>query len=280
MAATVIGLVGFLSSPAAQEPSLELVLERAAAYVEGFQLQLSGIVAEETYFQHVSHLRTDGSSSTTLRSDLILVKPSDVDRYVELRDVYEAGGHRIRERESRIEKMLHTPGEARRIDAILAQSARYNIGSVDRNINTPLMTLLFLTPDYQRRFRFSRAAKPAPVFTDARDGELNRAPTFRVNSEMWEISYQERGGNTIIRQPNRNRLPARGRFWINPVDGSVLISELLLNGGGVNATITVSYQTEPLMGFLVPIAMHESYLTQTQRITGRAEYGRFRPLRK
>ena len=37
------------------------------------------------------------------------------------------------------------------------------------------------------------------------------------------------------------------------------MSELVVDGGGVNATITVSYQSEPLMGFLVPVAMHESY---------------------
>ena len=37
----------------AQEPSLATVLERAGEYVAGFQRQLSGIVAEETYVQDV-----------------------------------------------------------------------------------------------------------------------------------------------------------------------------------------------------------------------------------
>jgi hypothetical protein len=40
----------------------------------------------------------------------------------------------------------------------------------------------------------------------------------------------------------------------------------------------VSYQTEPLMGFLVPIEMRESYVGKGERITGEAAYGRFRQI--
>jgi hypothetical protein len=42
--------------------------------------------------------------------------------------------------------------------------------------------------------------------------------------------------------------------------------------------VTVSYQSEPLMGFLVPVEMHESYLGRGERITGDASYGRFRTI--
>ena len=47
-----------------------------------------------------------------------------------------------------------------------------------------------------------------------------------------------------------------------------------------NATVTVSYQSEPLMGFLVPIEMRESYVRSGERITGHAVYGRFRLLKQ
>jgi hypothetical protein len=39
----------------AQDPPLNTVLDRAAAYITEFQQQLSGIVAEETYVQEVKH---------------------------------------------------------------------------------------------------------------------------------------------------------------------------------------------------------------------------------
>jgi hypothetical protein len=60
----------------------------------------------------------------------------------------------------------------------------------------------------------------------------------------------------------------------------VLISELIVDGGGVIATVTVSYQSEPLMGFLVPIEMRETYVRPGERISGHAVYSKFRPVRK
>ena len=59
----------------------------------------------------------------------------------------------------------------------------------------------------------------------------------------------------------------------------LLIIGLVVDGGGVIATITVSYQSEPLLGFLVPVEMRESYLRYPERITGHAVYGKFRPIR-
>jgi hypothetical protein len=118
------------------------------------------------------------------------------------------------------------------------------------------------------------------VFPDKQDSALNDAPVFRVSTEMWNVEYRERARHTIIRNVNGGDQPARGRFWIDPNTGAVLISELIVNGGGVLATITVSYQSEPLMGFLVPVQMHESYVRRDgERTTGEAEYGRFRPIR-
>lgn len=56
------------------------------------------------------------------------------------------------------------------------------------------------------------------------------------------------------------------------------MSELVITGQGVDATITVSYQSEPLLGFLVPVVMNESYEGNGERVVGTAIYGRFRRL--
>jgi hypothetical protein len=142
-----------------------------------------------------------------------------------------------------------------------------------------LLPLQFLGKTYQGRFQFTRVAKPRPVFAD--DGDRAAAAgVFRVTTEMWAIDYRERGRNTIIRRPNGEPQPVKGRFWIDPSNGAVLISEMIADGGGVLATVTVSYQSEPLMGFLVPIEMRESYVRAGERITGHAVYGRFRLLKQ
>ena len=289
LAFAVTALAGFLGAvrPAAQTPSLEDLLKRSAVYVSEFRRQLSGIVAEETYRQELTATSRISNSllvnpPRVLKSDLLLVKPGDADRYVELRDVFEKDGEPVRDREARLEALLRDPSgmAGGRIADIIAESAKHNIGGIQRNINTPLMALQFLDADHQPRFKFKHVDKRKPVFKDERDKAINDTPVFRVSTEMWTIEYQERDRNTIIRRPDGRDLPAHGRFWINPSDGAVLISELIVDGGGVIATVTVSYQSEPLMGFLVPIEMRESYVRSGERISGHAVYSKFRPIRK
>jgi hypothetical protein len=273
--------------PSGRAPELNDVLKRAAAYVERFHQQLSQIVSEETYAQTVADTsrRTDAMRlwpSRTLRSDLILVRSAAEDRFVELRDVFEVDGQPVRDRQARLERLLGASSRAAgsRIAAIIQESARYNVGTIRRNVNTPLLALMFLQDHYQDRFRFTHVTRDAPVFKESGDRELNEAPVFRVSTEMWTIEYQERRKATVIRTPSGGNLPARGRFWIDPSSGAVVISEMIVDAAGVVATVTVSYQSEPLLGFLVPIEMRESYLRDGERITGHAVYGKFRLLKQ
>lgn len=149
MAAVLVGLIA--AQPAAQAPSLDDVLQRSAAYVSEFRKQLSDIVAEETYRREIAKTARISNAfkvnpPRTLKSDLLLVKPDDSDRYVELRDVFEVDGAPVRNRESRLELLARAPSapSGASIASIVTESARYNIGSITRNINTPLMTLQFL----------------------------------------------------------------------------------------------------------------------------------------
>jgi len=282
-AALLVGIAA-VARPAAQAPSLDAVLKRAAEYVEKFRKQLSEIVAEETYRQEIVNtgrigMGVRGITARTLRSDLLLIRPPDADRHVELRDVFEVDGAVVRDRRPRLEALIVDPAASMRIGEIINESARYNIGSVQRTINTPLMALMFLDRSRQERFQFKHVERPQPVFPAARDTAINETPVFRVSTEMWAVEYQERRRDTIIRAPNGDDRPAHGRFWIDPSNGSVLISELVIDNGGVIATVTVSYQSEPLMGFLVPVEMRESYVRNSELITGRAQYSRFRSIR-
>ena len=63
--------------------------------------------------------------------------------------------------------------------------------------------------------------------------------------------------------------------------GHVLMSELVAEDRAVRATIDVSYQSEPLLGMLVPIEMRERYEGRRDNALteGHATYGRFRQVR-
>ncbi|HEX6217535.1 MAG TPA: hypothetical protein VFZ38_22035 [Vicinamibacterales bacterium] len=282
--AVAIAIVSAAAHPLAA-PSLEEVLNRAASYVERFRRQLSEIVSEETYRQSLVRTPQGPGSvlteqSRTLRSHLLLVRPANVERYVEFRDVFDVDGDPVRDRQDRVSALWRTGSaeSSARLGAILEESARYNIGAIQRNINTPLMALMFLDAAHRKRFTFKHVDHPRPVFGAGQ--QANDTGVFRVSTEMWSIEFEERRGNTIIKRPNGGDLRSRGRFWIDPDTGAVLISELIVDGGGVRASVTVSYQSEPLMGFLVPVEMRESYERRGEAITGHAVYGKFRLLKQ
>src|SRR6185369_1303075 len=95
--AAALAFAALIARPSAQAPSLDTVLKRTAAYVAEFRKQLSGIAAEETYVQEITHTARSANTFNvnpprTLKSDLLLVKLPDSDRYVELRDVFEVDG--------------------------------------------------------------------------------------------------------------------------------------------------------------------------------------------
>jgi len=213
------------------------------------------------------------------------VRPVGWDRYVEFRDVFEVDGHPVRDRQERLMKLFLDPtvDTARQLRQIISESTRYNIGNIVRTVNTPTFPLLYLDPEYQPRFRFTRASGGAPrmIQEGARGGPRGfsspeQTAVFRVSSEMWVIEYREVQRKTVIRRPEGSDIPSRGRFWIDPDTGRVLMSELIAADPDIEATVNVSYQSEPLLGFLVPIAMNDRYVARRDRVEGRATYGRFR----
>ena len=258
-------------------------MQRAGVYVTEFRRQLSSIVAEESYLQEVGPLtvqparRTASTIRRELRSDFLLVRPPGADRYVEFRDVFEVDGKPVRDRQERLTALfLEGSSSAARlgIQRIIDESARYNIGTIERNVNTPTLPLLFLDPDNQPRFRFKRVAAQAPAITRPRETSAN----FTIATEVWVVEYEEVQRKTLIRTSSGRDIPVRGRFWIEPATGRVLMSELTADSSAVRATIDVSYQSEPLLGFLVPIEMRERYegRRDNTRIEGNATYGNFR----
>jgi hypothetical protein len=262
-------------------PSLDAVLQRAAEYVEAFHRRLSGIVAEEHYVQTAEYPHgerwTGERSRRELRSDLLLVRPGGTGDWVQFRDVFEVDGRPVRDRRERLVPLFLQPAASRaaQLMRIRAESARYNIGTVERTVNTPTLPLLFLEPVNQKRFAFTRASSRATAAL-ARPSEPPGG-AFRASTEVWIVDFREKQDGTLIRDERGRDVPARGRFWIEPSSGRVLMSELTAKTGRVRATIDVSYQSEPLVGLLVPIEMRERYTTRdAERIDGVATYGRFR----
>ena len=250
---------------AAQEPTLADLLGRAGAYVTLFQQQLSSLVAEEHYVQDVTYRnlapnRFALQTHRELRSDILLVRLEAADRYVEFRDVFEVDHRPVRDRQDRLTKLfLHPDASAEaQIEQINRESARYNIGNLERTVNTPTLALQVLAPRYQSRFKFSRSRRQSP--------------------ESVAIDFEEVERPTLIRTTNNLDLPMHGRFSIDADTGRVVATELIAEDQAVRATIDVRYQWDAQERVMLPAEMRERYEVRHDGaiILGVATYGRIR----
>jgi hypothetical protein len=253
------------------DPSLRDVLRRAATYVADFSKKVSGLVAEEAYQQDAA-----GAQHRELKSDFLLVQLPEWHYPVEFRDVFEVDGVPVRDREERLTRLFLTPTKSQsQIEAIVAESARYNIGRVQRTMNTPMLPLQFLGAAVQRGFDFKRTTDTKPIRVSKAETESG---PFTVPDNVWVIEYREKARETVIRNQQGRNIYSYGRFWIDPVSGRVLMSELRADGGGVAVVVDVSYRADETAGVAVPVEMRESYepLQPGPAVRGVATYGNFR----
>jgi hypothetical protein len=148
-----------------QQPAIGEVLAKAGAYVAQFKRDLAALVVEERYEQDAKSpfgtvvTSVQAVPHRELKSDVMLVRPAGSDQFVLFRDVFEVDGRQVRDREERLMKLFLNPSgtDDEQIREIVTASARFNIGNVYRNINTPTLGLLLLDPETQSRFRFRLA---------------------------------------------------------------------------------------------------------------------------
>jgi len=197
---------------AERDAELQRVIARAADYVAGYQREYSLLVAEENYVQ------SSRTERQQMRSDLLLVRPPGVDSWVSFRDVYEVNAVPVRDRDDRLKRLFLDPSaEARnQLMAIKEESARYNIGQVERNINVPLFALKFLEYENLLRFEFKLGGKQDVAGVEAA-----------------RIDYDEWARPTVTQYNREFDLPARGWFLVDPVSGAVVGSrmELVFDSG-------------------------------------------------
>jgi hypothetical protein len=264
----VLGIALLLIGPnvRAQPPQLDDILDKAADYVFAYRRDFVGVVAEEIYRQDVSGGRVgtdlrgfpiEGTrQKRDLKSDILYVRTPDAERWLQFRDVFEVDGKPVRDRADRLTKLFLQPSRSvqKQAEDISTESARYNIGGVNRNINMPLLAMDVL----------ETASRPWYSFNGSR------------KKDGWEIEFREERGGTLIRTTGNRSMPSHGRFSVDAT-GRVLSSDLIAESGALRARIEVTYTPEPSMGLLVPREMHEKYeSTDGSIISGRASYSKFR----
>ena len=204
---------------------------RLVEYVEAYERQYSGLVAEEEFRQ------SSRGKNVRVRSDYLLVKPEQSPEWVSFRDVYEVDGVTVRDRDDRLRRLFLEPGVNinEQLQAITAESARYNLGIVERNINVPLFLLRFLSAENRPRSRFKLAGR----------GEAESVPT-------WRIEFEEQASPTIIKDVQGRDVEAKGWFLVDQLTGAIVETGLKMEENGSTGDIVVSFRHDDALGMWVP----------------------------
>ena len=114
---------------------------------------------------------------------------------------------------------------------------------------------VFLHPDNLERFAFERKGRKRIAGIDG-----------------VELDFEETGRPTYVQGKDFADLPAKGRFWIDPRQGTVLRTEVRFDFGPGTARVTTEYRRERHLAMWVPSEMEESYT----RLRALARYSNFR----
>jgi hypothetical protein len=225
-------------------------------------------VCTEEYEQH-AEASTGSPQTRTLTSDFALVYADAIHGWLGFRDVVAVDGRAVGDRENRLARVLMGAegrfDEARRLSD---ESARFNLGNVQRNFNVPTSALFFFVSVNHDRFKFSARRV--------------------VEDGTWEIAFRETGKPTLIRTPDGDPVSLAGTIWVRPDDGVIVRTVLEVDvrmrridppqrGKG---RIDVRYQRVDALGMWLPVAMDESFeatrAPSWDTVTGHAQYRNYR----
>jgi hypothetical protein len=245
-------------TPARLAPTSPLneLLARASKYVTEYEEQFSTVIGDERYAQRFTQMRSiDRETATTrptvdtrtLKSEVSLSWFPDVHGWFGFRDVIDVDGKPLKDRDRRLATLFFTKPTGKLLKQALQESSRYNLGTIRRNFNVPMVALQFLAADIRSHFRFEEAQRE-------RIGDV----TVRV------VRYQEIGHPTMILVDEMDA-PSSGRFWIEPDTGRVLKTELVNGDRNADIRIVTWYKPDARLEMLAPARMTESY-DYTQRL--------------
>lgn len=245
-------------------PSFDALLSSATAYVLGYEKAFSLLVSEEYYVQEIRRPINAGSNLSrnnpgggmtggnvvqrqVLRSDYLLVQLGDGAGWMPFRDVFEVNASKVRDREDRLAK-LFLSNDADRFDLadrIMAESTRYNVGSLTRTINIPTLAMMFLHSRVRDRFQF----------TPQGDEIVGGIATRRV-------AFRETARPTLIKTTRGRDLALDGQMWIASATGAVIKTHLNAGDPALRVGITVMFRLDADAGIWVPVQMDEFYHEQ------------------
>lgn len=245
--------------------ALDAVLAKAGAYLTEFAAAYAQVVAEERYLQTMRLKRMVSLGAPTsverreIKADVVAVSDS-TQTWLNFRDVFAVDGIRVRDRDERLTKLFlsQTGDPLAKARVIADEGARFNLGTVSRNVNFPTMALTFLAAVNQPRSTFRLAGR----------GRVSGVETVI-------LAFEETQRPTIVKSGTVD-LPVAGRFWIEPETGRVMKTMLRFESRDFRGEVNVTYALVPKLALWLPVQMDDTCEGPRETVAGRATYGNFR----
>ena len=257
-------------APAQAPASVKDVMRRVAAYVDSYGERAAIVVATEHYTQRAHRAAPSMPQQRQIVADFAIVQVEGIRGWQGFRDVLEVDGTRLPDREDRLVHALTLTGRADEARRLSDESARFNIGPIERNFNVPTTALFFFSSANVDRFRFTAGPVEA--------------------GGIWQIQYRETGRPTLIRTPGGTSIPSEGTLWVNAADGTVVRTLLRVEGFAMRARgagrargsgrVDVAYHRVAALDMWLPASMDEDFevrnFDDVDSISGRALYSNYR----
>jgi hypothetical protein len=264
----VMVAVALLLAPlrAQDDRDLDVLLDRLAVYLDGYEAQLSTLLADEHYVQQARAGRRI-SSRTTKAEVLFLRLPGEAE-WFGVRDVKTVDGKPVTGAGVTLADLVNQPGAdlLAKAAAIVEASSRHNLGG-QRTINMPTVPLEALGTRNHVRYIFRVGG------------------TARVSGQQTRrLEFQEFDEPTLVRTIDGGSLWTRGTAWIDPKSGALWRAELVVGPErpdsyrrtDLETKVRVEFDRDATLDLLVPKELVETFWIRGGIGSGRGRYSNFR----
>jgi len=242
--AIAVPMVMFAQAPGASRPpdtSAKAVVARAVAYLKDYKESLQFVLSDEVATQDVFNERGRRAAHRETSGEFFLTYLASEGGWVGVRDIAVVDGVAVEKRDN-LRDLLTRSSFARIGRQLADRNARYNIGSISRNVNDPMMALLVLDDRHRDRFKFERRrVEPTP------------------GGPMVTVEFTEKDDPTLVSGADGRPIFAKGELVIDATTGRVVRTVITLKDGRTSGTLTTVFSEHEKMGLWLPASLTENY---------------------
>jgi hypothetical protein len=223
------------------DTSAKAVLAKAVTYLKDYKEAVQFVLADEVTLQDVfNRLGRQAAHRETSGEFFLTYLPAE-GGWVGVRDIAIVDGVPVEKRDN-LRELLTKASFARIGRQLVDRNARYNIGSITRNMNDPMLALVILDDKHRDRFKFDRRrVEPTPA------------------GPLVTLSFTERDEPTLVRGADGSRIFSKGELMIDAATGRLVRTVITLKDKATTGTLTTVFTENEKLGLWLPSTMDERY---------------------